>query len=47
MEDNEDFFIEYYDGSSWVEIANYAKGTARDFMNGLFYQKILIINEGT
>lgn len=39
MEAGEDFFVEYYDGSNWSVIANYARGS--DFNNNTFYQVTL------
>ncbi|MGB3464396.1 MAG: T9SS type A sorting domain-containing protein, partial [Cyclobacteriaceae bacterium] len=35
MENGEDFFVRYNDGSGWVTVATYASGT--DFNNGTFY----------
>ena len=35
MENGEDFFVRYYDGSSWSTVASYASGT--DFNNNTFY----------
>lgn len=35
MENNEDFWLRYFDGSSWQTIATYAKGP--DFQNGINY----------
>ncbi|MBW8002451.1 MAG: PASTA domain-containing protein [Planctomycetes bacterium] len=45
MDSGENFFVEYYDGSSWVQIANYISGT--NFSNDTFYNETIIINEGT
>ena len=36
MENGEDFWIQYYDGSSWNTIATYTSGT--DFSNNEFLQ---------
>ncbi len=35
METGEDFYVKFYDGSTWHTIATYASGT--DFVNGTFY----------
>lgn len=35
MENGEDFFVRYNDGSGWITVASYARGT--DFNNGTFY----------
>ncbi len=35
MENNEDFWLRYYDGSSWQTIATFVRGT--DFNNNVFY----------
>jgi len=35
MENNEDFWLRYYNGSSWETVATYARGT--DFENNNFY----------
>ncbi|OUR97704.1 hypothetical protein A9Q86_15950 [Flavobacteriales bacterium 33_180_T64] len=35
MENGEDFFVKFFDGSSWLDIGNYARGT--DFENNGFY----------
>ncbi len=36
------FYVEYYNGSAWQQIANYVYGT--DFLNDQFYNKIILIN---
>jgi hypothetical protein len=43
MENGENFFVEYYDGSTWHIIASYARGT--DFNNNQFYNEIVYIDE--
>jgi len=40
-----DFFVEYYDGSSWEIVAQYIQGT--DFENGDFYNKTVWIDENS
>jgi PKD repeat protein len=35
METNENFFVEYYNGSSWQIVANFIRGTS--YANGTFY----------
>jgi hypothetical protein len=45
MESGEDFWVQYYDGSSWHTVASYAGGT--DFSNGQFYNETVYVNEGT
>ena len=42
MENREDFFVRYYNGSSWSTIATYASGT--DFNNGTFYSATVTLN---
>jgi chitodextrinase len=43
MVSGEDFWLQYYDGSTWRTVASYAHGT--DFSNGVFYNKTVYINE--
>jgi PKD repeat protein len=43
METNEDFWVQYWDGSSWQTVATYARGT--DFNNGTFYTSTVTIEE--
>jgi len=43
MESGEDFWLQYYDGSSWKTIGSWARGT--DFENNTFYSKEVIIDE--
>jgi len=45
MESGEDFWVQYYDGSSWNTVVSYARGT--DFNNNEFYEKDVYVNEGT
>ena len=45
MESGEDFWVQYYDGSSWHTVASYARGT--DFSNGQFYHETVYVSEGT
>ena len=40
---DEDFWLQYYDGSTWHTVATYVCGT--DFNNGEFYNNILYIDE--
>ncbi len=40
---NEDFQVQYYDGSSWNTVANYAQGI--DFNNNQFYSETVLISE--
>ena len=44
MESGEDFWVQYYDGSSWHTVASYVRGT--DFVNGQFYHETVYVNEG-
>ena len=44
METDEDFWVQYYDGSEWHTVATYVSGT--DFDNDVFYNKTVYINEG-
>lgn len=37
MERNEDFYVEFYDGSNWVIVGRYISGI--DFQNGSFHQE--------
>ena len=41
MENNEDFWLRYYNGSSWATVATYARGT--DFENNNFYSAIVTL----
>ncbi|KYK21402.1 hypothetical protein AYK21_04870 [Thermoplasmatales archaeon SG8-52-2] len=43
MGTDHDFFVEYYDGNTWQQVATYVQGI--DFVNGQFYNKIVWINE--
>ena len=43
MEDGEDFWVRYYNGTGWTTVATYIAGT--DFINGQFYHEIVWINE--
>jgi len=45
MESGEDFWVQYYDGSTWHTVASYARGT--DFSNGQFYSKEVLIDEAS
>lgn len=42
MENGEDFFVRYYDGSAWSTVASYASGT--NFNNNTFYTATVTIN---
>ncbi|MHC4456616.1 MAG: hypothetical protein ACYS0I_05900, partial [Planctomycetota bacterium] len=42
MEDNEDFFVKYYDGTSWHTVAEYDSGD--EFVNNQFYFEEVLIN---
>ncbi len=41
MESGEDFWVQYYNGTTWQTVATYASGTG--FSNGVFYQKTVTI----
>ena len=41
----EDFWVQYYDGSTWHTVARYARTT--DFENNIFYFKEVVIDEGS
>lgn len=43
MENGEDFWVQYYDGSGWRTVASYARGT--DFNNNTFYSATVNILE--
>ncbi len=43
MEDGEDFWVRYYNGSSWLTVADYDAGD--EFVNGQFYHEVVYINE--
>ncbi|BAO76987.1 endonuclease [Winogradskyella sp. PG-2] len=45
MENGEDFFVKFYDGSSWLDIGNYARGT--DFENNGFYNVSISVDTST
>ena len=42
MENNEDFWLRYYNGSSWTTVATWARGT--DFNNNTFYTSTVILS---
>ncbi len=42
METGEDFFVRFYDGSSWNTVASYARGT--DFNNNTFYSATVTVS---
>ncbi len=41
MESGEDFWVQYYNGTTWQTVASYASGSG--FSNGVFYQKTVTI----
>ncbi|UCF00190.1 MAG: polysaccharide deacetylase family protein [Planctomycetota bacterium] len=43
MDPGEDFWVQYYDGSTWHTVASYISGT--DFENYIFYSKTVHIDE--
>jgi hypothetical protein len=45
MENNEDFWLQYYNGSSWQTVASWAAGS--QFSNGSFYHEVVSIPSGT
>ncbi|TBN04476.1 hypothetical protein EYD45_07625, partial [Hyunsoonleella flava] len=45
MENNEDFFLQFFNGSSWQTIATYISGT--DFNNGSFYSDNISLDNVT
>jgi len=45
METNENFFVEYFDGSSWNIVADFAQGP--DFVNNTFYTATVTIPSGS
>ncbi len=45
MESGEDFWVQYYNGSSWQTVATYARGTG--FSNGVFTNKVITLVKGT
>jgi endonuclease I/fibronectin type 3 domain-containing protein len=44
MESNEDFWLQYFDGSGWITVATWARGV--DFQNNQFQEETVLINEG-
>mgnify|MGYP005989814363 CR=1 FL=1 len=42
MENNEDFWLRYYNGNSWTTVATYARGT--DFENNNFYSATVTLD---
>jgi PKD repeat protein len=42
---SEDFWVQYYDGSTWRTVATYARSI--DFDNNVFYNKVVAIPKGT
>ncbi len=45
MENGEDFWLRFFDGSSWTTVASYAAGTS--FTNGSFYTATVSIDSNT
>ncbi len=45
METGEDFFVEFFNGSSYEVIGNYASGT--DFSNGTFFTDTIVLDAGS
>jgi hypothetical protein len=45
MDNDEDFFVEYYDGTTWHIVADY--DVNEEFFNGQFYFEEITIEEGT
>ncbi len=45
MESGEDFWVQYWDGSTWRTVATYARGS--EFSNGQFYNEVVSIPAGT
>ncbi|MEL6812222.1 MAG: GEVED domain-containing protein [Bacteroidota bacterium] len=45
MENGEDYFIEFFNGSSFQVIGNYVTGT--DFSNGSFFTDTIVLDSGT
>lgn len=45
MENGEDFFVEFFNGSSYQTIGNYVSGT--DFSNGTFFTDTILLDSGT
>lgn len=45
METGEDFFVEFFNGSSYQVIGNYASGT--DFSNGVFFDDVIVLDAGS
>mgnify|MGYP002725747073 CR=1 FL=1 len=45
MENNEDFWVQYWDGSSWQTVASFASGS--EFSNNQFYNEVVQIPAGT
>jgi hypothetical protein len=43
MESGEDFWVQYYDGTTWHTVASYTSGT--DFNNDTFYNKTVVVDE--
>ena len=41
MENNEDFWMQYYDGSSWNTVESYVRGS--NFNNGIFYNATIYL----
>ncbi|MEM7086677.1 MAG: M43 family zinc metalloprotease, partial [Bacteroidota bacterium] len=45
MENNEDFWLRYYDGSAWITVETWARGT--DFENNGFYSATVTVDAAT
>jgi len=43
MENNEDFWVQYFDGSTWQTVATYVRGV--DFNNNVFNESTVLITE--
>jgi len=43
FENNENFFLRYYNGSSWTTVANYIRGT--DFNNNTYYTATVVLDD--
>ncbi|MEZ5359993.1 MAG: PKD domain-containing protein [Candidatus Zixiibacteriota bacterium] len=45
MESGEDFWVQYYNGSTWQTVASFAQGV--DFSNNTFYHAVVTISSGS
>ncbi len=45
METNEDFWVQYFNGTTWQTVATFARGAT--YQNNIFYHQVVTISSGT